>query len=296
MRIGLSASSTSSLPSRHAARHLLDRVRAARTAGIDTLTFGDSHNRSGVRYFQNVPTLARSLAEWDPQRPAGCLFLVPMWNPVLLAEQVGTLATFHDGPFIVQTGLGGDAASFARFGVAVEHRGRALEEAIRVVQALFAGETVSSPMFGIDGASFELVPPDGVRWWIGAMSSDGIRRAARLGAAWYAAHAPIDVLPDLQRRYLDACDDHGTAPFVAVRREAVVLDDGDRARRLAAQALAAGYRGMSPEMVVAGTPEDVASQLAPLADLGIDEVMVRTMGISPDVDLETITLVGGLPR
>ncbi len=296
MRIGLSASSTSSLSSRHAARHLLDRVRAARNAGLDTLTFGDSHNRSGARYFQNVPTLARSLAEWDPQRPAGCLFLVPMWNPVLLAEQVGTLAAFHQGPFIVQTGLGGDAAAFAAFGVSVEHRGRALEEAVRVVEALFAGETVSSPMFGVEGASFELVPPDGVDWWVGAMNPDGIRRAARLGAAWYAAHAPLDVLPGLLGRYLDACDDEDTAPFVAVRREAVVLEDGERARRLAAEALEAGYRGMSPEMVVAGTPEDVAAQLAPLDDLGIDEVMVRTMGISPDVDLETITLVGGLPR
>lgn len=296
MRIGLSASSTSSLPPRAAARHVLDRVRAARDAGLDTLTFGDSHTRSDANYFQNVPTLARSLAEWDPQRPAGCLFLVPMWNPVLIAEQVGTLAAFHDGPFVVQTGLGGSPASFAAFGVSVEHRGRALDEAVRVVRALFAGETVTSPMFGIVDASFELRPPDGVDWWVGAMNPAGLRRAARLGAAWYGAHAPLDVLPGLLDHYVEACSEEGTTPYVAVRREAVVLEDGDRARRLAAEALAAGYRGMSPEMVVAGSPDDVAEQLQPLRELGVDEVMLRTMGISPDEDLATITLAGGLPR
>ena len=296
MRLGLSASSTSGLAPRDAARHLLARVDAARAAGLDTLTFGDSHNRSGPLYFQNVPTLARALAAWDPARPAGCLFLVPMWNPVLMAEQIGTLAAFHDGPFIVQTGLGGGADALADFGVSVEHRGRALDESLRIVRALFDGETVSSDMYGITAASFDLVPPEGVHWWMGTMNSAGLRRAARFGAAWYAAHAPLEVLPALLDEYRVACVDASAEPYVAARREAVVMADGDRARALAAAALESGYRGMSSEMVVAGAPDDVAEQLSALADLGIDEVMMRTMAIDPAIDLETITLLGEVRR
>ena len=46
-----------------------------------------------AKYYQNIPTMARLLAEWG-DRPAGVLALLPMWHPVLLAEQIGTLAAF----------------------------------------------------------------------------------------------------------------------------------------------------------------------------------------------------------
>jgi AhpD family alkylhydroperoxidase len=55
--------------------------------------------------------LGRILAEWD-DRPAGCLFLVPLWHPVLMAEQIETLAAMASGTFIVQTGLGGGSDQF----------------------------------------------------------------------------------------------------------------------------------------------------------------------------------------
>lgn len=261
------------------------------------MSFGDSHTRSSVRYFQNTPTLGRALAEWDPARPAGCLFLLPMWPPVLVAEQVGTLAAFHDGPFIVQTGLGGGPASFDRFGAETRHRGDALDESIRVIRALFAGERVSSAMYGIEGAEIDLVPPGGVDWWIGTMSTAGVERAARLDAVWYASHgASGDRLHELAGHYRSACEEHGTRPRIAVRREAVVLADGDRARELAAAALASGYRGMTREMIVAGDVADVEAELAPLAAAGVDEVVCRTMGIDPQVDLETIGCLGDVAR
>lgn len=296
MRIGMSLSSTSRFDAHEtpqdAARHLLDRVRATKVAGLDTMTFGDSHNRADARYFQNTPTLARALAEWDPARAAGCLFLVPMWPPVLLAEHVGTLAAFHDGPFIVQTGLG-QRAQFAPFGVSIEHRGRAFDEAVRVVRALLDGETVSSEMFGIVGASVGLTPSTPIEWWFGTMTDAGIERAGRFGATWYASHgATVAMLPTRVERYLAACATSGSAPRVVLRRDAVVLADGDRARSIADDALATGYRGMSSEMVLSGTPDDIAEQLAPLAAVGVDEIMFRTLGVDPDVDLETIGLLG----
>mgnify|MGYP001822366478 CR=1 FL=1 len=284
-------SSTSRLGAREAARHLLARVRVAREAGLDSLSFGDSHTRASVRYFQNTPTLGRALAEWDPARPAGCLFLLPMWPPVLVAEQVGTLAAFHDGPFIVQTGLG-DQRAFARFGARVEHRGDALDESIRVIRGLFAGETVSSERFGVDAATIDLIPPDGVDWWIGTMSSAGVDRAARLGAVWYASHGAGGRLAALAERYRSACDQHGTEPRIAVRRDAIVLDDGERARALADQALSSGYRNMTRDMLIAGSPDDVAGELEPLRAAGIAEVVCRTMGVAPDVDLATIEGLG----
>lgn len=295
MKIGMSLSSTSTtLGARAAADHLLARVRGARDADLDTITFGDSHTRGAARYFQNTPTLGRALAEWDPDRAAGCLFLVPMWPPVLIAEHIGTLAAFHRGRFVVQTGLGGGPDSFAAFGAPVRHRGRALEEAMRIVDALCRGETVSSDMFGVVDAAVDLVPPDGFDWWMGTMSDAGLERAGRLGAAWYASHqATPGIIEPLLERYRSAFRPGSLAqPYVAVRRDAVVLEDGERAREIAAAALARGYRGMNDEMVVSGTAAEIAERLAPLSDVGVDEVMFRTIGVDPAVDLETIEQLG----
>ncbi len=288
MELGVSLSSSSFLPGPAAARHLLDRARAATDAGLDSLSLGDSHARSPERYFQNTPTLGRVLAEWRG-RPAGCLFLVPMWSPVLIAEQAATLACLHDGPFVLQTALGGDPHQYAALGASRDHRGAVFEEALRVIRALFDGETVSSERFGFTDVSIGLVPPRPVDWWVGTMSTPGLRRAGRMGAAWYASpFATRQTLPPLLQEYRDACERSGAPPRVMLRRDVLVLDDGDRARRLLAERLASGYRGLGTDHVVAGSPIEAAEQLAPFAALGVDQIVVRTMGISPDTDLETI--------
>ena len=76
--------------------------------------------------------------------PAGCLFLLPLWHPVLVAEQIGTLAAIFQGPFIMQCGLGWGEARFAAMGANVRTRPSAFEEALDIVRRLLAGETVSS--------------------------------------------------------------------------------------------------------------------------------------------------------
>lgn len=72
------------------ARWILERARAARQAGLDSLFVGDQHVTS-YPYYQNSPILGRLLAEWG-DRPVGALYLLPLWHPVLVAGQVATLA------------------------------------------------------------------------------------------------------------------------------------------------------------------------------------------------------------
>ena len=160
MRVGISL--TTNYPDvkdpRQGARWIIERAAAARRAALDSLFIGDQH-ASPTPYYQNTPMLARLLAEWG-EAPAGCLFLLPLWHPVLVAEQIGTLAAIARGPFIMQCGLGWGDDRFLAMGMNIKTRPSVFEEALDIVRRLLAGETVSaSRRFRIAGASLALRPP-----------------------------------------------------------------------------------------------------------------------------------------
>src|SRR5256885_1096221 len=134
MRVGISL--TTNYPDvkdpRQGARWIIERAAAARRAALDSLFIGDQH-ASPTPYYQNTPMLARLLAEWG-EAPAGCLFLLPLWHPVLVAEQIGTLAAIARGPFIMQCGLGWGDDRFLAMGMNIKTRPSAFEEALDIVR------------------------------------------------------------------------------------------------------------------------------------------------------------------
>ena len=179
MRLGISLTSCHAPEPREGARWMVERAAAAGRAGLDSLFVGD-HHATDRPYYQNVPMLGRLLAEWG-EKPAGCLFLLPLWNPVLVAEQVGTLAAIARGRFIFQCGLGADLAQFLAMGANIKQRPSAFEESFGLVKRLLAGETVSSQgRFVVENAQVVLRPAEPAEYWIGASARVSIDRAARL--------------------------------------------------------------------------------------------------------------------
>src|SRR5207249_2337041 len=160
MRVGISLTSSHAVKDpREGARFMIERAAAAHRSGLDSLFVGDHHS-TPAPYYQNVPILGRLLAEWGGA-PAGCLFLLPLWNPVLVAEQVGTLAAIARGRFILQAGLGYGEEQFLAMGANVKHRPSPFEEALDAVRRLLAGETVgASHRFSFEGARVALRPPE----------------------------------------------------------------------------------------------------------------------------------------
>src|SRR5438105_15901617 len=169
MRVGISLTSghADAKDPRQGARWMIERTTAARRAGLDSLFLGD-HHMSPTPYYQNTPMLGRLLAEWGGA-PAGCLFLLPLWHPVLVAEQIGTLAAIARGLFIMQCGLGWGDTRFAAMGANIRTRPSAFEEALDIVRRLLVGETMSSSRrFQIAQASLALRPAEPIEVWIGA--------------------------------------------------------------------------------------------------------------------------------
>jgi len=221
--------------------------------------------------------LGRLLAEWG-EATAGCLFLLPLWHPVLVAEQIGTLAAIARGPFVMQCGLGWGEDRFAAMGANIRTRPSAFEEALEIIRRLLAGDTVSSSRrFRIAAASLALRPAEPVEVWIGASAPAAIDRAARLAEGWIAS-------PGLTREearaqadlYRDRCAAYGRAPgAVVLRRDIYVGESSSEARAVLQQALGKGYRGIPAEALIAAPADDVAEQFRAFAEIGYTEILVR---------------------
>jgi len=259
------------------AQWVIERARAASDAGLDSLFVGDHHSSGPHPYYQNVPMLGRLLAEWD-DRPAGALFLLPLWHPVTVAEQVGTLAAIARGRFILQCAIGGGGAQFAAMGTTLRARVARFEAGLDIVRLLLAGETVTTESpYEVHSARIAPIPPDAVEVWIGAAAPPAIDRAARMGDGWLAN---ADVVPDEAREqaaaYREACARHGRTPTaVAIRRDIHVGTDAADATRVAEPIISAGYRGFRPEACTYGSPQEVADKLAAYADMGYTDIIVR---------------------
>jgi alkanesulfonate monooxygenase SsuD/methylene tetrahydromethanopterin reductase-like flavin-dependent oxidoreductase (luciferase family) len=285
-RVGISIGTAFSTdgPGGHRAgsRSVLSQAQAAARAGLDSLTLGDHHSTGPGGYVQNVPMLGRILAGWT-DRPAGCLFLVPLWHPVLMAEQIATLGAMASGPFIVQAGLGGGSEQFEAMGVDIGQRVARLEEGVRVVQALLRGETVDSEIHSVSRAHIAPLPPEGTEWWVAGGAPRAIDRAARLGDCWYGN---ADLTPETAARdleiYREACARYGREPHrIPIRKDVFIAESRSEAEKAGDRLMDAGYRGLQRGAVAYGDPESVAEQLAVFTGIGFTDIVIRTMGPLP---------------
>jgi alkanesulfonate monooxygenase SsuD/methylene tetrahydromethanopterin reductase-like flavin-dependent oxidoreductase (luciferase family) len=278
MDIGVSLrSGYAPMDARLGAQWMVERARAAAEAGLDSLFVGDHHNVP-VPYYQNVAILGRLLAEWD-DRPAGALFLLPLWHPVLLAEQIGTLASIASGPFILQCAVGGGEEQFRCFDTSLRERAKRFEASLKIVRALCRGESVTTTdgPWKIEQARIAPIPPDPLEVWIGGSSAPAVDRAGRMGDAFLigpeATPAEVKVLV---QSYRDACARHNREPIrIAVRRDVHVAATDAQAAAVAGPIVERGYRGFDPAAVVSGSPSRVTEAFAALGALGCTDVIAR---------------------
>jgi alkanesulfonate monooxygenase SsuD/methylene tetrahydromethanopterin reductase-like flavin-dependent oxidoreductase (luciferase family) len=276
MKIGVSLRSSFSVADpREGARWMVERAAAAAAAGLDSLFVGDHHATGPMAYYQNSAVLGRLLAEWS-DRTAGALYLLPAWNPILVAEQVGTLASLAAGPFVLQCAVGG-GDQMAAMGAPAKGRGALFEHHLDVIRRLSAGEEV-------DGVRVAPNPAEPMEVWIGGHAAPALDRAARLGDGWIAAPwATDDQAAELAAAYRKACEAHGRTPAaVVLRRDIHVGGDEADARRVAQPVLDGGYRGMDPSATVVGSPEQVADRFAAYGEMGYDHILIRHLAEDQD--------------
>jgi alkanesulfonate monooxygenase SsuD/methylene tetrahydromethanopterin reductase-like flavin-dependent oxidoreductase (luciferase family) len=292
MKIGISLTSFHATRDvRAGARWMVERTVAAREAGLDSLFVGDHHVMPGP-YYQNTAIMGRLLAEWG-EAPAGCLFLLPLWNPVLLAEQVGTLASIAKGRFVMQCALGDGRPQFSGIGVNIKLRPSRFEDGLDIIRKLLAGEVVTKEgRFPVREARINPVPPEPVDVWIGGSAEPSIDRAASLGDAWLGGP---ELSPKLAKKWIDYYKErlaaHGRAltpgpspaqagegrgaQVIAIRRDIFVGESDAHAAAVAEPIVKAGYRGFDPSACTYGSVETVAAKFREYGAMGYTDIIVR---------------------
>jgi alkanesulfonate monooxygenase SsuD/methylene tetrahydromethanopterin reductase-like flavin-dependent oxidoreductase (luciferase family) len=190
MRLGLALSVQHRPEDSQAARFAehVEQVRLARAVGFSSVWASQHYLSDPFTYFQPLPTLGRIAAEAEGMTLGTGVLLLPLHQPVDLAEQLATLDVISGGRLVVGLGLGYRDAENKAFGLNPRERVGRLVEGLQVLERLWSGEPVSyeGKHFTLHDVRISMPPAQRPRppIWLAANTDPGVRRAARLGDAW----------------------------------------------------------------------------------------------------------------
>jgi probable F420-dependent oxidoreductase len=228
---------------------MLEHVRTARHLGFDSVLAGQHYLSYPLQLMQPLPLLGRIAAEAGDMHIGTGILLLPLLQPVDIAEQVATLDTISGGRFIFGVGLGYEQEEFEAFGINVSDRAKRFEESLEIIKRLWTEDVVS-----FEGKHFQIRNARPSAWplqtpyppvWIAANGDRPIRRAARHGDVWFAnPHAKFATLERQMSVYNAAVASYGKErpADVVFCRELLVASSRDDALRLARPALEERYR------------------------------------------------------
>jgi alkanesulfonate monooxygenase SsuD/methylene tetrahydromethanopterin reductase-like flavin-dependent oxidoreductase (luciferase family) len=193
-------------------REHIDQVRAARDAGFDLIVMGQHYLSTPFQELQTMPSLARLAAEAGSMRVGATVLLLPLLNPVDVAEQVATLDVICEGRFIFGAGLGYRDQEYEAFGVQGKERVARFVESLEVIRRLWTEEEVThhGRFYHLTGARLVLKPVQRPHppIWFAANNDAAVERSARLADAWVInPHAKLATLKpqmEVYRRALAA--------------------------------------------------------------------------------------------
>ena len=278
------------------ARNVLEVGAAARKAGLDSLLYGDNHAvpAAYANSFAPIPTLAR-LAAVTGEMTLGLVLLAPFYHPILLAEQLGTLAAFASAPLVVTLANGGRAQAFEAFGMQLSSRAGRLEELVAIVRALLADERVTfrGKYFTLDGVSISPLPRVPVALWIAGTVPAAAARAGRIGDGWLTGQNATreDLIAQLDT-YREAAARAGRPALPVLRRDIYVGESDAEAEAVVGRVLTEGYRGTGADQLLVGSAATIVQQLREYRALGFEYVMVRHIVGEHELMLRSFERIG----
>jgi probable F420-dependent oxidoreductase len=200
---------------------------AAERAGFDFVSL--THHAFSPECLTSAPfvVLAAIAARTTRLRLASIIYVLPLYHPAAVAEQVATLDLISSGRAIFGVGVGYRDYEYQGFGVDPRHRGARADESLGAIRQAW-----STGRFNHQGRHFQIPDLPAVPMpvqkphppiWVGGLSDAALRRAARLGDGWVSDNMQLlEELTVVADDYRGRCAELGREPFLCVTRNAWV--------------------------------------------------------------------------
>ena len=280
---------------------LTQQVKAMAAFGFASLSLGD-HHVTRNNYFQVLPTMSH-LSAYTGEMRLIPLFLLPFYNPILLAEQLAMLDVISGGRTTVISGLGHQPEAHDAFETPQRLRVSRFTETFEIMRLLWKDNdaSYSGRHYNFSGVSINPKPLSRpLPMWIGANAEPAVRRAARIADAWVISPGwTPDYIKDRLRLYRAALEEFGRSDEISelvVRRDLHLAQTRDEAMREAEVLYERGYRGFGEremeDSLIMGDAEICINALKRLQDIGATHILFRCALDDPEQAMQTIHILG----
>ena len=252
---------------------VIDAAVRAEAAGFDGAYVGD-HILHPRPLLESVVTLSVVAASTRRISLGPCVMLIALRQPLVLAKQLGSLASFAPGRLRIGVGVGGEyPAEFAAAEVPLSDRGRRMEAALLQLRALLRGD--------VDQTGVTIAPAAGaVTFLLAGWKERSLRRAATYGDGWIGYLLAPDSFARRRELLLDCRVQQGRREggfTTGILLPVHVGPDADQARSHAAAGWArlTGAPSSFPEkLFLGGRPDEIVQQLRAYWDRGCTEMIL----------------------
>jgi alkanesulfonate monooxygenase SsuD/methylene tetrahydromethanopterin reductase-like flavin-dependent oxidoreductase (luciferase family) len=154
--------------------------------------------------------------------------LVPLHDPIRLAEQIAVLDLASGGRFSCVAGLGYRPLEYEYAGKSWKDRGKILDESLTAILSAWTGEEFEYDGHKVRSTPVPISPAQGLIF-VGGSGKPGARRAARFNLPFL----PAANLPELAAYYNEVCAEAGVSPFIMMPPEDTAMlyiaEDPDKA-------------------------------------------------------------------
>ncbi|MBT4160201.1 MAG: LLM class flavin-dependent oxidoreductase [Gammaproteobacteria bacterium] len=205
-------------------RESLDQIVWAESLGFNSVWLTE-HHFVDDGYTPSPLVIAAAIGERTKTMRIGTnLVLLPLADPVRLAEDAATLSLLTGGRFDLGVGLGYRQLEFDYFGRKLSHRPSLMEEGIEIVRQAWSGEsvTVRGKRYQVDDLKIRPQPESLPKILMGGMAPPAIERAASIGDGFLSTGG---IGHD---DYMAAVDRHGKTAAIFAGHWGIIAEDPDR--------------------------------------------------------------------
>ncbi len=161
----------------------LAQIERAENLGFDSIWLTE-HHFCDDGYTPSPLVLAAAIgARTERMRIGTNLMLLPLHDPVRLAEDAATLSLTTNGRFDLGLGIGYRQLEFDQFGKKLSNRPSMMEEGVEIIRRGWTGEPVnfSGKRYNVGDLAITPAPVVPPKLLLGGMAEPAIERAARIG-------------------------------------------------------------------------------------------------------------------